>query len=244
LDNLKNALSDDNFQDGAFGTYGARHIKELAFGMIDGLEGWDTHGDALDTDVGTLQELGKSIYLSQIAHASPVSDVVSDPGKWARYTDLLIVWNQYQRIYGPNAPLTRCQTGAYKQWDVNFEGVAHYGLIPDFIQDLSNVGLQAPDMSVLFHSAEAFAQMWVKCLQGSYAFVPHFVGQVMLPSAGALTITFTTGDQPYVLQETGTLEDPGSWQAATILSSATNGVVHSVLIPATNEVRFYRLRHT
>ena len=124
------------------GNYNTRAIIELAKGMIDGLMGWDTGSDRHGR--GPLQELGKSVWLSQVGGGSPLQDVVNDPnttpdGKRARYQDLLIVWNDYHRTFGNNAPLTRCQTGPYKQWDINFEGVAHYGLIPDFLQDLSNV---------------------------------------------------------------------------------------------------------
>jgi hypothetical protein len=228
-----------------------RAIKELAFGMIDGLMGWGTGSDLLDTDVGPLQELGKSVWLSQLGGGSPLDDVMNDTeepdGKRARYEDLLIVWDHYQRILGNNAPLTRCQTGDYKQWDINFEGVAHYGLIPDFLQDLSNVGLQPQDMSVLFHSAEAFAQMWVKCLQGSYALEPHFVGGggggggaiIPLPN-GTLQISYVTGFDGAVVEESGDLKN---WQAANVLSSVTNAMVCTIQVPATGRAGFYRLRH-
>jgi hypothetical protein len=232
LVNYQNCLSSDN--------YNTRQIKEIAYGMIDGLMNWDTGSDALDTDVGTLQKLGKSIYLSQIAGGSPLSDVTNDLGMLARYQDLLTVWTNYQRIFGNNAPLTRCQTGSYKQWDINFEGVAHYGLIPDFLQDLSNDGLQAEDMSVLFHSAEAFAQMWTKCLQGSYAFVPHFFGPIVLQPDGTLLITYATGIQDYNVEET---TDLANWQPASLVGIFTNGVVRTIQVPGSAQAKFYRLRH-
>lgn len=50
-------------------------------------------------------------------------------------------------------------TGA-RVFDVNVDGVAHVGLMPDFIQDLKSVGLTHADLVPFFRSAEAFVQMW------------------------------------------------------------------------------------
>lgn len=45
-------------------------------------------------------------------------------------------------------------------FDFNYDGLAHYGLIPDMLQDLKNLGDQ--DLDVLFRSAEGYLQMWEK----------------------------------------------------------------------------------
>jgi microsomal dipeptidase-like Zn-dependent dipeptidase len=47
-------------------------------------------------------------------------------------------------------------------FDYNLDGFAQIGLLPEFIQDLENVGLSANDLSPLFRSAEAYIQMWEK----------------------------------------------------------------------------------
>ncbi|MEM6989777.1 MAG: membrane dipeptidase [Myxococcota bacterium] len=65
-----------------------------------------------------------------------------------------------------NTPLKRLKTGT-RQWDVNLDGVAHYGLLPDFLQDLDNVGLHPDDMTPLFHSAEHLARTWTKALENA-----------------------------------------------------------------------------
>lgn len=73
----------------------------------------------------------------------------------------------YAEISGkPNGLLTMAQTGA-KKWNYNTEGVAHYGLIPDFLQDLKNIGMAPQQRSSFFMSAEYFAQMWEKSLKVS-----------------------------------------------------------------------------
>src|SRR2546426_5971301 len=40
--------------------------------------------------------------------------------------------------------------------------MAHYGMIPDFIQDLKNVGIRSDQMIPLFSSAEEYIRMWEK----------------------------------------------------------------------------------
>lgn len=52
-----------------------------------------------------------------------------------------------------------------KTWDFNAEGFVHYGMFPDFLQDLKQVGINPQDMSPLFNSAEAFASTWTKAVQ-------------------------------------------------------------------------------
>lgn len=65
---------------------------------------------------------------------------------------------------GDNEPLTMLRTGN-RQWNINEDGVAHYGLLPDFLQDLKNVGLNSDDFTPLFISANDFAQMWERSLR-------------------------------------------------------------------------------
>ena len=231
LESFENAMSESNPN--------RRHTKEYTFGLVDGYKGWSTGSDIADGDVGTCQQLGKSIYLSQVLHQPPLSDVTGDSTKLARYRDLLIVWNHFHRSFGPNIPLTRCQTG-YKQWDINFEGVAHYGLIPDFLQDLHNVGMDPQDMSVLFRSADEFATMWTKALDESYWFTPRFYGPIQR-LGNDVFVTFTHGDQDVSLETAEDLSSP-DWQDASGTQSLTNGIITTIRIPVTSQSRFFRLR--
>lgn len=57
---------------------------------------------------------------------------------------------------------TRCKTGN-RTWDINTEGVAHYGLWPDYIRSWSLAGMTAKEKEVFMSSAEHFTQMWEKC---------------------------------------------------------------------------------
>ena len=50
-----------------------------------------------------------------------------------------------------------------RTYDFNVDGLAHYGLLPDMLQDLKN--LEDPDLKVLFRSAEGYLQMWEKVVR-------------------------------------------------------------------------------
>jgi hypothetical protein len=53
------------------------------------------------------------------------------------------------------------QQTSQRVFDYNTDGLAHIGLLPDMVQDMANVGLDAPgDLDPLFNSAEAYLQMW------------------------------------------------------------------------------------
>jgi microsomal dipeptidase-like Zn-dependent dipeptidase len=77
------------------------------------------------------------------------------------YWDAKMVYDLWQAKDGDNAPLRRYVTGT-RYWDFNLDGLANYGLLPDFLQDLRNVGINAPQMDALFESAEDYIKMWEK----------------------------------------------------------------------------------
>ena len=79
---------------------------------------------------------------------APVSNVVAE--RWAAMNE------------GPNEPLERSRAGT-REFDVNLDGMAHYGMLPDFLQDVANVTRAAGQpgrLSPLFKSAEYYLQMW------------------------------------------------------------------------------------
>lgn len=54
--------------------------------------------------------------------------------------------------------LERQVTGE-RTWDVNTDGVAHYGLIPDWIQDIRTVGGESV-VQEMFHATESYVDTW------------------------------------------------------------------------------------
>ncbi|HMN91105.1 MAG TPA: membrane dipeptidase, partial [Saprospiraceae bacterium] len=66
--------------------------------------------------------------------------------------------------------LTRSVMGS-RTWDFNTDGMAHYGLLPDYIRSWEAAGMTQAEKEVFFSSAEYFAQMWEKCERRSRALV-------------------------------------------------------------------------
>ena len=85
-------------------------------------------------------------------------------GTGTDHFDVSMALRQWGRMSGTNAPLLRSQTGR-RDWNFNTDGLAHYGLLPDFFQDLRNVGLPGEAMNTLFRSAEDFIQVWERCFR-------------------------------------------------------------------------------
>jgi microsomal dipeptidase-like Zn-dependent dipeptidase len=56
----------------------------------------------------------------------------------------------------------QCKTGQMI-WDYNKDGVAHYGLLPDFLKHVEQLDGGVTVVQQLNQSAEHFAQMWEKC---------------------------------------------------------------------------------
>ena len=55
----------------------------------------------------------------------------------------------------------RQRTGE-RVYDLNTDGVAHYGLYPDYIADMMMQPGGKPAVATLFRSAEAYLQLWEK----------------------------------------------------------------------------------
>ena len=57
----------------------------------------------------------------------------------------------------------RSVAGPRRDFDINLDGVAHLGLLPDFLQDIRNQGLAVDDFAPLFRGANDYVEMWAKC---------------------------------------------------------------------------------
>ncbi len=54
------------------------------------------------------------------------------------------------------------QVSGARTFDINFTGVAHAGMLPDFIQELRTVGLSDSELQPLYESADRYLEMWEK----------------------------------------------------------------------------------
>ena len=68
------------------------------------------------------------------------------------------LWNDIVINYH-NAALRKLVNGT-RDWDFNLDGMAHYGMIPDFLQDVRNVTANMNLLNPLFASAEEYIRMW------------------------------------------------------------------------------------
>lgn len=74
-----------------------------------------------------------------------------------------IVWNRWHAMEGDNPPLVRSKAGPRRDFDINLDGMAHYGLLPDMLQDMRNQGLAVEDFAPLFRSAGDYVDVWQRC---------------------------------------------------------------------------------
>jgi microsomal dipeptidase-like Zn-dependent dipeptidase len=75
------------------------------------------------------------------------------------------IWDKWREMEGDNPPLARCFAGPRRDFDINIDGMAHYGLLPDMLQDMRNAGMAVEDFAPLFRGAEDYVRMWEKCEQ-------------------------------------------------------------------------------
>jgi microsomal dipeptidase-like Zn-dependent dipeptidase len=113
------------------------------------------HGIALGTDVNGFNGLTRPRIGS---HAC--SDQSLNPGRDASEGSARVSY-----VTPGTAPtgerLVQSVAGT-RSFDLNTDGWAHYGMMPDFLQDASSVGLAAADREPIFASAEEFLEMWEK----------------------------------------------------------------------------------
>lgn len=76
---------------------------------------------------------------------------------------------------GVNGRFRKQRTGT-RAFDFNTDGLAHVGLLPDFLRDLTHVGLTEQELEPLFHSAEAYIRMWEKIHGGPPVITPIITG--------------------------------------------------------------------
>lgn len=79
------------------------------------------------------------------------------------YQVLSKVYSQMKKVRDArSAPLERSTLGG-RQFDFNYDGLAHYGMLPDLLQDMKNNGVTARELAPLFRSAEDYVVLWERC---------------------------------------------------------------------------------
>lgn len=170
--------------------------------------------------------LGGNTYAEQLAGflvSSGQAPQSHHPAETGRLFPLMVrVWARWQGMNGDNVPLKRNYAGR-RDFDINLDGFAHYGMLPDFLQDLRNVGLSTQQLAPLFRSAEAYLRM----LQRAEG-VPTASAAEVLPavlageSKGSTTVIVANGNQSFltgaISQQVVTLSTHSLIAAATTLA--------------------------
>jgi microsomal dipeptidase-like Zn-dependent dipeptidase len=84
------------------------------------------------------------------------------------------------------------QVTGQRTFDYNVDGMAHIGLLPDFVADLKTVGMADSDLNMLFRSAEAYIKVWEGARQ---------VGLGEAPDASAPSCVSVTGNYPATVHD-------------------------------------------
>lgn len=131
---------------------------------VEKLGGVRRSGVALGTDVNGLAGLVGPRF-GPLGAAGAVGDTLRERTRKAqletqehgvRYKDLQ---QPMVRSQAEHEPLVPCRTGT-RTYNFNLDGLAHYGLLPDLLQDLRNIGLTPNDLAPLFRSADHYVRMW------------------------------------------------------------------------------------
>lgn len=94
-----------------------------------------------------------------VAAFRQVRQLVGDHAGIALGTDANGLWPLPAR--DPEAPVEGGVTSTgYKMWDLNVHGVAHYGLLPDYVRSWSAAGMMSTERDHFMRSAEHFARTW------------------------------------------------------------------------------------
>jgi microsomal dipeptidase-like Zn-dependent dipeptidase len=135
---------------GNSGNEGGRTAAQYAIlQKIGGMVGLG-HGMNAKEFVATFREVSKQFGASHIAIGTDVGGFSPLP---APDSSVTIAYDE---------TFTRCKTGN-RTWDFNVDGVAHYGMWPDYMRAWDAVGMTADEKNVFMHSAEDFVVMWEKC---------------------------------------------------------------------------------
>jgi len=125
---------------------------------------------------GTAPNPAASVDLARAAFlaANPGSAVTGDAAAVldlaSGIATILDLWALMRSSTAP--PMQRATVGPMREYDYNLDGLAHYGLLPDMLQDLRNVGLTADAMASLFRSAEEYVGVWERSAAAG-ARIPH-----------------------------------------------------------------------
>ncbi|PTL80628.1 membrane dipeptidase [Vitiosangium sp. GDMCC 1.1324] len=120
-------------------------------------------GVALGTDFNGLNEQPGPRYGPNAAHGllNDALRIKRRPVQQKRQSEELKL-KYTGTMHRTDVPFVKARAGS-REFDYNTDGLAHVGLLPDFLLDLVQVGMTPEQFDPLFSSAEAFLHMWETC---------------------------------------------------------------------------------
>lgn len=132
------------------------------FWLADEAEATNTEPDPKRSSlIGRWADEQWAAYLVKRERPLPAGERDDDVLRW--YKKITGVWQRWHAMQGDNPPLERNVAGSRRDFDINLDGLAHFGLLPDFLQDLRNQGLAIEDFAPLFRGANDYVEMWSLC---------------------------------------------------------------------------------
>jgi microsomal dipeptidase-like Zn-dependent dipeptidase len=139
-----------------------RHLQPWTDHITEGLFAADEADPAADAELKKWPDEKRAAYF---ARRGILNSRYDDDDTLKLMAMIISIWDQWEKMNGDNRPLARSIAGPHRDFDINLDGVAHYGMLPDFLQDIRNSGLTAEDLVPLFRSAYDYVQMWDTCTQ-------------------------------------------------------------------------------
>jgi len=121
--------------------------------------------------------------------------------------------------FGKEGSLPRSVVGQ-RSFDFNQDGLAHMGMLPDFVQDLRSLGMTDDQLRPLYSSAEAYIQMWERA--ESLNIYPPSLTLSVNPAANA-----NGWNKTDATVTASTTENPDGWPVARVTFSTGSNVITS-----------------
>jgi hypothetical protein len=147
-----------------------RYLQPWTDHITEGLWAADEQEPASDELLGDWSDEKRAAYFTC---RGIVEGLYHDENTLKLMAKINAIWEQWQKMQGDNRPLVRSMAGPRRDFDINIDGMAHYGMLPDFLQDLRNSGLTAADLAPLFRSAHDYVEMWDTCTQRAAEVLPE-----------------------------------------------------------------------
>jgi microsomal dipeptidase-like Zn-dependent dipeptidase len=125
--------------------------------------GWSTAAVSLSTDQGLTDMVGprfKGTMGVACAGGDASEATAQRESTWVHYPFFTLT---------PGTPLglKKSSLPSGRSFDFNTEGMAHFGLFPDLVQDLRSQGVTDAQLGPLFRSVEGYLQMWQRAEQAT-----------------------------------------------------------------------------